>query len=522
MAGRHRKRPGQGGQAALATRASRALGFSFFSNLAGRLGTLPVGIVLARLLGPHSFGTFAVALLALMALLRFNDLNVGLAIVRWERDPAEIAPTVATLSVAASLCVYAGCIAGAPAFAAAMGAPAAAGVLRVLALNVIVDGLVATPAALMQRQFRQDRKMIADQVNNWLGAAVSIALAAQGYGAMSLAVGRMTGAAVSAVLFFAFSPLPVRFGWDRRVAGRLLRFSLPLAGSSLIMFAVTNVDQIVVGHLLGATDLGYYALAVNLAAWPVAIFSRPARSVAPAVFSRMQHHPAAMRGGFLAAAGLLAAVTVPICLFISGARAPLIGLVYGARWLPAASALGWLAVLAALRIGFELCYDYLVVLRRSRAVLVIQVIWLAALAPALVIGTEAGGIAGAALAGAAAAGCVVGPAYLIELRRVGIGARQVAGRLWAPAGVGALVTLAAALSARTITPDLAALAVGGFALLAGLGLLSHWIRPGMSALGLNLRAGALAPGPVAAVGSPGAASVAGGGYRPAPGMPGTS
>src|SRR6204780_3163664 len=274
--GRHRRRADKGSLPGLA---SRALGWSFASNLIARVGTLPVGIVLARLLGPHAFGTYAVALVALTAVLSFNDLGVSLAIVRWEGEPAEIAPTVATLSLTSSLIIYAGCFLGAPAFASAMGAPAATGVIRVLALNVIVDGVAATPASLMQRYFSQDRKAIADQVNSWLGVAVSLGLAWQGFGAMSLAIGRMSGAVASGILFVAFSPEPVRFGFDKSKARALCRFGLPLAGSSIVVFAVTNVDQLVVGHMLGTTALGYYALAVNLATWPVAMFSLPTRAV---------------------------------------------------------------------------------------------------------------------------------------------------------------------------------------------------------------------------------------------------
>ena len=68
--------------------AGGALAWSFASNVIARLGTLPIGIVLARLLGPHAFGTFAVALVALVAMLSFNDLSVSLAIVRWEEEPS--------------------------------------------------------------------------------------------------------------------------------------------------------------------------------------------------------------------------------------------------------------------------------------------------------------------------------------------------------------------------------------------------------------------------------------------------
>ena len=116
----------------LVGRASRALGWSFASNAIARLGTVAIGIALARLLGPHQFGTYAVAYVALIAVLSFNELGVSLAIVRWPGEPNEITPTVASISVATSFALYVACFLGAPAYAYAMGAPHAMSVIRVL------------------------------------------------------------------------------------------------------------------------------------------------------------------------------------------------------------------------------------------------------------------------------------------------------------------------------------------------------------------------------------------------------
>ncbi|WP_433181513.1 oligosaccharide flippase family protein [Actinoallomurus sp. CA-150999] len=456
--------------------ASRALGWSFLNTMLGRFGTLAIGILLARVLGPKEFGVFAVAMVALLAVLSFNELGVSLAIVRWPGEPREIAPTVATISVISSGLVYAGCFAGAPAFAAAMGAPAATGVIRLLTLSVLVDGLVATPAAMLQRAFRQDRKMIADQVNSWGGAAVSVVLALTGWGAMSLAVGRLAGAVGSGVLLVAFSPEPPRFGFDRAVARRLLRFGLPLAGSSVVVFAVGGVDQFVVGDVLGPTALGFYVLAFNLSNWPVGMFSQPVRSVAPAAFARLQHDAPAMRRTFLSTAGLLTAVTLPVCLLLGGAAGPLVRFVYGPRWEPAAAALFWLALLGGLRILFELMYDYFVVLARTRAVFTIQVVWLTVLVPALIVGARLDGIAGAAAAHAAVAALVPLPLYLTQLRRVGIGVRAVGARVAPAVLVASVVGPAAVLVHRAIPFDLLALAVAGTVAVAATGLLVYRMR----------------------------------------------
>jgi len=462
----------------LATTAARALGWTFISNALSKLGTVGIGVVLARMIGPHAFGTYAVAWVALLAMLSLNDLSVSLAIVRWPGDPAEIAPTVTTIAVAGSVAMYAVCFFGAPGYASAMGAPAAAGIIRVLALSVVLDGLVCTPVGLLDRHFRQDRRMIADQVNSWLGALVSIGLAWAGLGAMSLAVGRIAGAVAAAVLYIAFSPEPLRFGFDRARARALLRYGTPLAGSTIVVFAVTNVDQLVVGRVLGATALGFYALALNLATWPVTMFSLPVRNVAPAAFARLQHDHAAMRAAFLSAAALLCAVALPVCLVIGGSAVPLIMFAYGARWLPASRVLLWLSLLAALTIFFQLAYDYFVVLARTRVVFTVQLGWLLALIPALIVGARLAGIAGVGAAEAAVAGGMILPWYLHELTGAGIRRRMLGSRLWLPLAGAAAAGLAAAGTARVMPSDLAALAVSGMAGLAVVGLLVFRMRAG--------------------------------------------
>jgi O-antigen/teichoic acid export membrane protein len=455
----------------LLQRTARALGWSFFNTAAARLGTLGIGIVLARLLGPAEFGTYAVAMVALLAVLSFNELGVSLAIVRWPGDPRAILPTVTTISTAGSVAVYLAAYAGAPAFATAMGDPGAAGVVRLLALSVVLSGLVATPAALLQRHFRQDRRMLVDQVNTWVGALTSVGLAIGGMGALSLAIGRLAGSGIAAVLFVRLSPEPLRFGFDPRAARALLRFGLPLAGSSLVVFGVTSVDQLVVGNVLGATALGFYVLAFNLSSWPVAMFSQPVRSVAPAAFARLQHDPATMRRAFTTSVGLLAAVTLPVCLLLVGAAEPLIRFVYGPAWVPAAKALTWLAALGALRILYELVYDYFVVLAKSRVVLMVQLAWLAALVPALVVGAHAGGLAGVASAHVAVAVVVVLPLYLRELRRVGIPLAQLAGQVAVPLLAAALTGAIAVAAAHLVRPEILALALAGLVTSAAIGLL---------------------------------------------------
>ena len=164
------------------------------------------------------------------------------------------------------------------------------------------------------------------------------------------------------------------------------------------MFAVVYVDQFIVGSVIGPVALGFYVLAFNVSQWPVNIFSRPVRDVSPAAFARLQGDPPALRKAFLSSVGLLTAITLPVCLVVSGAAGPIVKVIYGPEWTQAATALAWLGVLAGLRILFELFYDFFVVLGSSRAVFAVQLAWLVALVPALYVGAQTAGIAGAAAA----------------------------------------------------------------------------------------------------------------------------
>ena len=423
---RTRTRRGLRGEASsgrsLGAQAGGALGWSFSNTLMAKLGSVAVGIVLARLLGPREFGTFAVASVALTIMTNVNDLGVSLAIVRWPGDPREIAPTVTTISVITSGVLYVACYFGAPGYSAAMGAPAATEVVRVLSLVILIDGFATAPIGLLQRNFRADHRTVADQVNVWLGMLLTLGLALGGLGAMSLAIGRVAGCLAAVGLLVHLSPEPLRFGFNRREARALLRFGLPLAGTGVIAFAIANVDQLVVGRMLGVTALGFFVLAANLSSWPSAAFSEPISQVAPAALARLQHDPSAMRASFETMLALVSAVTVPVCLVESGSAAPLIRIVYGIHWLPAHQPLIWLALLAALQIFFQLTLDYFAVLGRSRMLIALQTAWLVALVPSLIAGARMQGVAGVAFAEFAVAVVLPLPWYLVSLHRAGRGA----------------------------------------------------------------------------------------------------
>lgn len=409
----------------LGARVRPALGWSLANNVAARLGNFVAGVVLARLLVPEDYGVFAIGMIVLTAALSMNELGVSLAIVRWRDGIDEIAPTVVTLAALWSLLLFGVGFLGAPAFAAALGSPDAAPLIRVMIVCVVIDAAAAVPAALLTRYFMQKQRLVADLTSFVLGTVLTLTLAYLGYGAWSMVWGLVLTNVVTGAMVMWLAPRLYAPGLSVAAARELLAFGLPLAGASVLAFAILNVDYVVVGSQLGATQLGFYLLAFNLASWPVSLISSTIRRVSLAGFSRVADNPSRAGEAFARASSVVMAVTVPLGVLMLAYAEPGIVLLYGAKWAPSADALRFLSVLGIGRVAMELAYDYLVAVGRGRANLWIQGLWFACLVPALVVGARVDGIRGVAAGHAVVVGLVVIPATVLVLRTADVNVRSL-------------------------------------------------------------------------------------------------
>jgi O-antigen/teichoic acid export membrane protein len=466
------------GSDTLGSKVGKGLAWSTVNTVVGRVGQLFVGIVLARLIAPSEFGVFAAALVVLSVVVSISELGVSVAIVQAaDREEVDrIAPVVTTVSVASGAGLAALMALLAPWLAQALGAPAAAGPIRVLALSLVIAGLSATPSACIQREFRQDRKLIADTVSFVVTTVVAVVMASAGFGAWSLAWSRVVGNVVLFGFTFALAPARYRPAWDAALARRLLRFGLPLAGASIVVFAVMNVDYAVIGNILGPTQLGIYVLAFNLSGWPVGAFSSTVRAVSLPAFSELRSDPLRHQASFGRALGMLFVPVVPACVLLGVLGHPLVRFVYGARWSDAGGPLAFLAVVGASRVALELAYDFLVSAGKSDDALCLNLLWLVSLVPMLIVAAHVGGITAVAAGHVVALCLVVLPAYMKVLRGLGVTVASVVGPISRPLVGGALMALTALAALAVMPGDLTRLVAGGtlslvvYALVVGLPL----------------------------------------------------
>lgn len=449
-----------------------AAAWSAVSTIVLRMGSLIVGIVLARILTPEQFGVYAVALTVQSILMTVADLGLSSDLVRSE-EPERIASTIATVGLISGGTTAALAAATSPFLAEALGSADAAPAIAVLSMTLLLGSVSVVPYAMLLRRFQQRALFAVAAVDFVVSTVVTIVLVLLGFGVMGLAIGRVAAQTVSSALQFALAGVRPRFGIDRQMLRPILSYGVPIAAANLLAWSLLNVDNVVLARMLGATALGYYVLAFNISSWPMNALSQSIRAISLPYFSRAERPSDGLAAvvaiawaGALPAGGVLATLSVP-----------LISVLYGQRWLPAAPVLAALGAYGAFRVLFDVFTGFLYARGQSKPVLWLNVVWLVTTIVAMVAGTAAFGIVGAAWAHVLVAVVVVLPGYAIVLRRSDVRLAPMIRRAVWPT-LAALPAIAAAIvCVALIETRLPALLAGGLASVAVYGaLLFPWTR----------------------------------------------
>jgi O-antigen/teichoic acid export membrane protein len=446
----------------LGSKAGKGLRWALVGNLVLKVGSFALSLAMVRLLAPHDFGLYAVALAANAFLIHVNDAGLIAATVQWRGRVEEMLTTARTMAISFSLAWYGLFWVGAPILAGAAGSPDATPLVRLMTLAIVIDGVTAVSVGMIQRRFQQDKLMKAIAAGFVANAIVCLSLAIAGAGAYSFVIGALAQAVVVAVLVLWMAHLPFRLGFDKVVARRLLVFGIPLAIGLGLESIVLFSDSVIVGHVLGTDELGFYLLAYNISSWVPGLVGAAVRYVSIPAFSRLaEGETDVFSVGVQRALPMLVAFVAPVAAVMVTLSPALIGFLYGADWVESAKALEFLAFVTVARMVTALVFDIQTGLGNTKVTIWLNLTWGAALLPALWIGANTGGIRGAAMAHAAVAFLVAIPLAGVLLHRAGVHMGPVLRRIVRPVLAAVVAGLVMAAVSHPITSYFLQLVVAG-------------------------------------------------------------
>jgi O-antigen/teichoic acid export membrane protein len=260
--------PGATPPAPLSDQTATGLRWSAMSQIARQATTFLVSLVLARILGPESYGLVAMITIFTGFGTLFVDLGLGAGVIQRRELSVHHLGAVFWVNLSMGVFLAAVFVAGAPLLAWFYGEPELVSLTRASALNFIFGAVGTVHQALLTRGMRFETLAKIDIASTVIASGLSLVMAALGFGVWSLVSQGLIQSFFRAAAFWRFSswrPTSPTFRGIRDLAA----FSGNLFGFHVFNYWIRNADTLLVGRFLGSEAVGMYSRAYQLMLLPV-------------------------------------------------------------------------------------------------------------------------------------------------------------------------------------------------------------------------------------------------------------
>jgi PST family polysaccharide transporter len=289
-------------------------------------------IILARLLTPQDYGLIGMVLVVTGFVSLFKNMGLSAATMQREEINYKQVSTLFWINVAVSVALMLLTVALAPVVALFYREPRLMWITMAFGVGFLFSGLVVQHEALLKRQMRFVPLAIAEIVSMVAGIVVGVVMAWRGAGYWALVANQLVLGFVYAVSIWIacrWRPgRPVRYSGVRS----MLAFGGNLTGFSFFNYFSRTLDNLLIGRVWGAQQLGLYAKAYQLLLLPIDQLSSPLDGVALPALSRLSGEPERYRQAFLRILEKIAMVSMPFAALMIGTSDWLVRIVLGPQW----------------------------------------------------------------------------------------------------------------------------------------------------------------------------------------------
>ena len=311
------------------------VGSSFLQKAIQLAGT----VVLARILGPADFGLFALAFVAIDALGLFRSMGFDSALIQRKDEVEKAANTAFFIIPVLGIVLYLILSLSAPWIGKFLNNTQVVGVIRALGIIFIISCFGKVPAALLEKNM-QFRKVATIEIGTAIIYAVSaVTFALMKFGVWSLVYAYILKTIYQNTLTFIYARWRPRFEFDKKIALEMFHFGKFIFFGSVVWFLKMNLDNALVGKLLGVTALGLYAIAFNIANFTADYFSSKVYRVAFPAYSKSQNDSIHLKPSALKTLKHIGIIALPFGIFMFLLSRESLCFIYGNKWAQAAKTL---------------------------------------------------------------------------------------------------------------------------------------------------------------------------------------
>lgn len=305
--------------------------WALVKNWGGRLTSLLVFMLLTRLLDAKAIGAVAFVSAVIAILVALTEMGLAEYLI-YVDDSKRSRNQIFWFQLYLALGVFALSCVGGPAVLRAMGQEDAATVAPYLALILPLAALTAVQDALQRRLLNFKGIALRSLCGMLAGAVVGVGLALAGAGMWSLVFKQLTETAVIAALLWRSSDWRPQWGgsWDGFT--KVFHYGRYMVGSRVCDMLSANIDDLLVGSLIGQSELGLYSIGKKLYFISSELLSGIAAQVAGPIFYHASGDKRVLSSMFIGAIRYCAWLVVPFYSALYLFAPQVVQLMFGARW----------------------------------------------------------------------------------------------------------------------------------------------------------------------------------------------
>jgi len=311
-------------------------GIEFFLNF---IFGFVVKLILAKILIPEDFGLVGMATVFISIFTAISEMGISASLIQVSSDETARkyynTAFVTAIALGAFLFICMCCIS--PLIAKFYNEPFLNKLIPVLSLGIILRPFTLIPTVIFTR--RMEFKVITSISNtsNLIAGIISIGFAIYGAGVWSIALYSVLGSAMQIIFYFfkiKHEWLP-KFYWNREYFDKIFTFGVFATGTALFGAFTYNVDNLIIGKMLGPSYLGWYTLAFTLTEIIRQRVSSVMNRVMYPVFCQKQGDKIFIKEYFLKMVKYNAIFLFPLMFFLMLCGEELVLIFWGEKWLGA-------------------------------------------------------------------------------------------------------------------------------------------------------------------------------------------
>jgi len=306
-------------------------------------------IILARVLAPEDFGLMGIALLTMATLDTFSQTGFQAALIQKKDDIKSYLDAAWTVLILRGSILFAILYIIAPFAAHFFNAQEAEVIIRVIGLSFLIQAFTNIGVIYFEKELEFNKLFIYSFVGTLSDFVVAVSAALILKNVWALVFGSLAGSTAMCITSYFIHPYKPKFDFHLGKAKELFGFGKWILGSSILVFLLTQGDDIFVGKLLGATALGLYQLAYRISNMPATEITHVISQVTFPAYSKLQDNIEKLRETYLRVLQSTAFLSFPIAGLIFVLAPDFTRIFLGEKWMPMVPAMFVLACWGAIR-----------------------------------------------------------------------------------------------------------------------------------------------------------------------------